>query len=87
MPFGFDSTLSDMLFYALFFGFLYLCYTAPAFRIIGYGVIAFIIIASLVRRFVTMGIFTDVGTDLAYVVVIAGACLFGKDADDHSPRM
>ena len=87
MPFGFDSTITDMLFYAMFFGFLYLCYTAPAFRIIGYGVIAFIILASLVRRFVTMGIFTDVVTDLAYVVVRAGACLLGKNGDDHRPRM
>ena len=87
MPFGFDNTISDMLFYAIFFGFLYLCYHSPAVRIIGYGVIALIIIASLVRRFVTMGIFTDVGTDLAYVVVIAGACLLGKDADDRRPRM
>ena len=87
MPSGFDSTLTDLLFYAIFFGFLYLCYIAPAVRIIGYGVIAFIILASLVRRFVTMGIFTDVGTDLAYVVVIAGACLLGKDADDRRPRM
>ena len=87
MPFGFDSTISDMLSYAIFFGFLYLCYHTPAVRIISYGVIALIIIASLVRRFVTMGIFTDVGTDLAYVVVIAGACLLGKDADDRYPRM
>ena len=87
MPFGFDSTISNMLFYAIFFGFIYLCYHTPAVRIIGNGVIALIIIASLVRRFVTMGIFTDVGTDLAYVVVIAGACLLGKDADDRYPRM
>ena len=87
MPVGFDSTLSNMLFYAMFFGFLYLCYIAPAVRIIGYGVIALIILASLVRRFVTIGIFTDVGTDLAYAVVIAGACFLGNDTDNRRPRM
>lgn len=86
MPDGFESTLYDLFFYAFFLGFCYMCYTVTIARIFGYGIVAFIIVASLVRRFITIGFFTDVGTDLAYIVVIAGACLLGKDADNRRPR-
>lgn len=87
MPDGFESTIGDLLFYSIFFGFCYVCYKVPVARIFGYGVIFLLVLGILVRRFITIGFFTDLGTDLAYIVVIAGACLLGKDADDRQSKM
>jgi len=78
MNIGFEYTINQFIYWGVVYVFLYYCYFNRTVRIIGFLFIGLIFLSIFVKKFITVGMWVSVGTEMAYALVVSIACIAGN---------